>query len=138
MHPGRGSLVVEGPVVRAGHVHPDAVDQFHEGGEGDWEDCRGPAQRREDRIRRSRIDPRDRGFDLVERRPLRFDRQVSVADVVDPPGHRVDRGHGLSLRHGKQADAVPEVSSAGARALVDSCVAWAQKNNQVVAIAILV
>src|SRR5215510_11806836 len=29
------------------------------------------------------------------------------------------------------------ISSAGARALVDSCVTWAQKNNQVVAIAIL-
>ena len=29
------------------------------------------------------------------------------------------------------------ISSAGARALVDSCAAWAQKNNQVVAIAIL-
>src|SRR5947209_173341 len=29
------------------------------------------------------------------------------------------------------------VSSAGARALVDSCVAWAQKNNQIVAVAIL-
>ena len=32
---------------------------------------------------------------------------------------------------------VKVISSAGARALVDSCVAWAQKNNQVVAIAIL-
>jgi uncharacterized protein GlcG (DUF336 family) len=29
------------------------------------------------------------------------------------------------------------ISSAGARALVDQCAAWAQKNNQVVAIAIL-
>jgi len=29
------------------------------------------------------------------------------------------------------------ISSAGARALVDSCSAWAQKNNQVVAIAVL-
>ena len=29
------------------------------------------------------------------------------------------------------------ISSAGARALVDSCAAWAQRNNQVVAIAIL-
>src|SRR5437773_2589290 len=32
---------------------------------------------------------------------------------------------------------VKVVSSAGARALVDACAAWAQKNNQIVAIAIL-
>jgi uncharacterized protein GlcG (DUF336 family) len=32
---------------------------------------------------------------------------------------------------------VKVISSAGARALVDACAAWAQKNNQVVAIAIL-
>src|ERR1044071_7790243 len=32
---------------------------------------------------------------------------------------------------------VKVISSAGARALVDSCAAWAAKNNQVVAIAIL-
>jgi uncharacterized protein GlcG (DUF336 family) len=32
---------------------------------------------------------------------------------------------------------VKVISSAGARALVDQCAAWAQKNNQVVAIAIL-
>ena len=102
--------VIEGLVAGAAHVGDAAVDELAEGGDGDGEAARHVGQGQQHRVVRGRpgevedLLPRDlQGGDLLP------GRHRAVADVVDPPGERVDDGQASPLVRRQQPDAVREV-----------------------------
>ncbi len=107
--------VVPRLVGDAADVHEDAVDQLVERVEGDGEPPGGVAERDRDRVGvvagdPAVPDPREQLPGLLQALPFGLRGEVAVADVVDPPGEGVQRGHGVPFGRWQQPDAVGEVA----------------------------
>ncbi len=110
-----GLEVVPGLVGLAADVHQHAVDELVEAAERDGESAGGVCQRDGDRVGvvlvdLSRPDPSEDGAGLLQAGELRLGGQRAVADVVDPPGEGVERGHRMALVGGQQPDSVREIA----------------------------
>ena len=102
--------IVERLVGGAAHVGQAPVDELAERLHRHGEITPGVGQREQHRIIQAGLaQVQDRAAGFLERGDLLLRRHRAVADVVDPPGERVDDGEPAPLVGWQQPDAVREV-----------------------------